>query len=444
MIVAAEAIPDNLTAEKLHVKSRDVITGLKRHGVNIVSYACDGTQVERSAQDLIIAHATGHLSYTIPDPEDDQKHEIRIPIYCRTPVVMVQDSKHAAKTLRNNIFSGARALVLGNHLAMYSHVRDMAFSNLTGCPLYHRDVEKVDKQDDNAATRLFSAPALDFVVKEFPDRLGLIAYLFVMGEVVDAYQSRTISHLERVKMLLRCRYFLRLWKRFLGAAGYTQSRYYISREADDIVDTLVDGLLALIYVYRDHSIDQHYPLLPWLHSTEMCEHTFAECRKLVKDFTFLNFLYMIPRLRVLIRAASLFSKGTDPKAQAMGYSHSYLHPENACIESLATYPSDGEIVLAVGEAWDEAVALFGLLGIQVDDISPPPATSPADSPTQAPIPNESDLAEDSYETEAAALQRMIGVQQTPGWASVDTEIQDRMHMLTCAAIALDVEERRTL
>ena len=128
----------------------------------------------------------------------------------------------------------------------------------------------------------------------------------------------------------------------------------------------------------------------------------------------------------------------------MGYSHSYLHPENARIESLATYPSDGEIVLAVGEAWDEAVALFGLLGIQVDDISPPPATSPADSPTQAPIPNESDLAEDSYETEAAALQRMIGVQQTPGWASVDTEIQDRMHMLTCAAIALDVEERRTL
>ena len=83
---------------------------------------------------------------------------------------MVQDSKHAAKTLRNNIFSGARALVLGNHLAMYSHVRDMAFSNLTGCPLYHQDVEKVDKQDDNATTRLFSALALDFVVKEFPDR----------------------------------------------------------------------------------------------------------------------------------------------------------------------------------------------------------------------------------------------------------------------------------
>ena len=115
---------------------------------------------------------------------------------------MIQDSKHAAKTLRNNLFSGAHTLVLGNHLAMYFYVCDMAFSGLPGCPLYHRDVEKLDRQDDNAATRLFSAAALDFVVKQHPNRLGLAVYMFIAGEVVDAYQSRTISHLERVKMVL--------------------------------------------------------------------------------------------------------------------------------------------------------------------------------------------------------------------------------------------------
>ena len=149
-------------------------------------------------------------------------------MYRLSPIVMIQDSKHAAKTLRNNLFSGARALVLGNHLAMYSYVRDMAFSALSGCPLYHRDVEKLDRQDDNAATCLFSAAALDFVIKQFPDCLGLIVYLFVMGEVVDAYQSRTITHLERMRMVLQCQYFLCLWKRFLDAAGYLESRQYIS------------------------------------------------------------------------------------------------------------------------------------------------------------------------------------------------------------------------
>ena len=445
MITAAEAIPNDLTAEILYSKSREVIDGLKRHGVNVVSYACDGTQVERSVQDLLVARATSHISHAVPDPEDGYKHEIRIPMYHLSPVVMIQDSKHAAKTMRNNLFSGARTLVLGNHLAMYSYARDMAFSNLPGCLLYHRDVEKLDRQDDNAATRLFSAAALDFVTKQFPDRLGLVAYLFVMGEIVDAYQSRSISHLERIKMVLRCRYFLRLWKRFINAAGYTKSKNYISREADDILDTLIDGLIGLVYVYRDHLGGHRYPLLLWLHSTEICEHVFAECRKLVKDFSHLNFLYMTSQLHVLIRAATSFSKGTDPRAQAMGYSHSHLDPENASIESLAMYPTDGEIALVVVEAWDEAVTLLGLLGIQADDIPVSPLNSTTDVSPSALGPDESESAEHpGEETEAATIQQLINVQQTPDWKAVDSETQDKMHMLTCAAVSLEIEERRML
>ena len=445
MITAAEAIPNNLTTEVLYSKSREVIDGLKRHGVNVVSYACDGTQVERSVQDLLVARATSRISYTIPDPEDHCKHEIQIPMYRLSPIVMIQDSKHAAKTMRNNVFAGSRVPTLGNNVAMYPYAHDMAFSTLPSCPLFHRDVVKLDRQDDNAATRLFSAAALDFVTKQFPDRLGFIAYLFVMGEIVDAYQSRTVSHVERIKMVLRCRYFLRLWKRFLKAGEYTESKHYISREADDILDTLIDGLIGLVYVYRDHLGGERYPLLLWLHSTEICEHVFAECRKLVKDFSHLNFLYMTAQLHVLIRAASSFSKGTDPKAQAMGYSHSHLDPENACVETLATYPTDGEIALAVGEAWDEAVALWGLLGIQVDDMPVSPASGSTKMSPSAPDPDELDSVEcPGEETEAATLQNLISVQQTPGWKEVDSETQDRMHMLTCAAVSLEIEERRSL
>ena len=55
MIIAAEAIANNLTAEELYLKSREVIDGLKSHSVNIVSYSCDGTEVERSVQNLLVA-----------------------------------------------------------------------------------------------------------------------------------------------------------------------------------------------------------------------------------------------------------------------------------------------------------------------------------------------------------------------------------------------------
>ena len=122
MIIAAEAIANNLTAEELYLKSREVIDGLKNHGVNIVSYSCDGTKVERSVQNLLVTCAMNWVTHVVPDPEDNCRHKICIPMYRLSPVVMIQDSKHAAKTMRNNLFSGARALVLGNHLAMYSYV----------------------------------------------------------------------------------------------------------------------------------------------------------------------------------------------------------------------------------------------------------------------------------------------------------------------------------
>ena len=451
IVVAAEAIANDLPADKLYFKSKRVIEGLQSHSVNVISYASDGAAVERAVQDLLISGAKAVLSIKVPDPEE-QHHILQIPLFGPTgsPVVMVQDSKHVLKTLRNNLFSGARLLVLGNETAMYSQVRDIAFSDQPNGPLYRRDVEKMDQQDDNAATRLFSAATLDFIREHHPDRIGLAVYLFVMGEVVDAYQSRTISHLERVKMVLRCRYFLRLWKRFLQAAGYSETKYYISKEADDILNKLIDGFLALVYVYRDH-LGGEYPLLPWMHGTEMVEHTLAECRKLIKDFTHLNFIFMTIRLHVLIRLSSELGQGINPRARAMGYSHSYLDPEAACLKSLAVFPTDDEIEIASGQVWEEAITLLGFLGIQADDIPAP--SSPASGPDNVSAPAEDanpeqtrnhDFDDDHEETTAAAIQRMIGQQELPCWSAVDFEIQDKMHALTCAAMALDIEEREML
>lgn len=427
-----------------------MIEGLKRHGINVVSYACDGTQVERSIQDTLVSNAKSTISIRIPDPDpgEDDDHILHIPMFgpgAGSPVVMVQDSKHALKTFRNNLFSGARALVLGNHVAMYSQVRRIAFGDPPG-PIYRRDVEKMDRQDDNAATRLFTAETLEFITKHHPACLGLVVYLFVMGEVVDAYQGRTLSHPERAKMVLRCRYFLRLWKRFLRAAGYTE-KYCISREAQDIIEKLIDGLLALMYVYRDHHKGE-YPLLPWLHATELCEHIFAECRKLIKDFTHLNFLFMTVRLHVLVHAAAVFSRGTDPKARAMGYSHSYLDPETAELKSLAIFPTDEEIEVIAGEAWEEAIALLDLLGIQNTDITHPQPATGADSSGSAHGASDAEETPDKengqIETEAEILQYLIDVQQSPEWNAVDEETQNKMHSLTCAATALDIEDQEEL
>jgi hypothetical protein len=280
----------------------------------------------------------------------------------------VQDSKHALKTLRNNLFSGARFLVFGNFIAMYRHLLEVALGD--GTPLHMRDVTKVDRQDDNAAVRLFSSATLRYLAENHPESVGVIVYLFVFGEVVDAYQNRQISHAERIKMVLRARYHLESWTTYLVACGYRKDRYFISREANDILRILIDGFIALIIIHRDH-LPTPAPLLPWLHSSESCEHTFGDARDVVKDFTFLDFIYMIPKLRIKLHEAALRGKASNGKARAAGYSHTYFDHEGLDLLVLSTFPTDAEITAIAEIAAQEADSLIALLGVNCSTLHNP-------------------------------------------------------------------------
>lgn len=79
-------------------------------------------------------------------------------------------------------------LVFGNFVAMYQHILEVALGK--GTPLHMRDVTKVDQQDDNAVVCLFSSATLKYLTENHPESVGVIVYLFVFGELVDAYQNR--------------------------------------------------------------------------------------------------------------------------------------------------------------------------------------------------------------------------------------------------------------
>ncbi|OBZ69091.1 hypothetical protein A0H81_10762 [Grifola frondosa] len=378
---------------------------------------------------------------------------------------MIQDSKHGLKTFRNNLFSGAHLLVLGNYIAIYLFARDLAFQ--PDSPLFNRDVEKVDRQDDNAATRLFSATALNYLIKRHPEHAGQIVYLFVFGELVDAYQNRFISHRECIKMVLYARFFLETWRAYLKAAGYPEVRYLISREAVDITRILIDGLITLVIVHRDHMDGKIFPLLPWLHSSKVCEHVFGECRKIVKDFTYLDFLYMIPRLHILLQSVIKLLPSSNAKDRASGYAHSYYDTDDIDLAQLAVFPTDTEICDAAQDAWDEQESLWSLLGIRPADFLTPspqnqtpfPSISSWFAPGQDPVPadvqvpfehNPFDLADPASDSEdevddisevveADYLQHLVDNEETTRLRS--TKDDDRMLDLTCAAVAIALDEQ---
>ena len=365
LILAALPIPNNLDAPHLFDYLNQILHGLIDHDIYVISYACDGSVVERSVQSLLVESGNERIEYSIPNPQSGERDIIITVIKIRgQPLTIVQDSKHALKTYRNNLFSGARCLVMGNYVALYEQV--LQLSRGEGTPLYQRDVNKVDRQDDNAATRLFSAGVLQYLSDHHPEYTGLFVYLFVFGELVDAYQNRHIPHAERQKLVLRARYFLDYWLAFLAAGQYPTAQYCLSREALDITRILIEGYISLMYIHRDclsDRFEEPVPFLPWLHSSEPCEHVFGDARRIVSDFTMLDFIYFVPKLSVTLRKAANQVKDSDAKATAMGYNHTYLNCDGMDLLALATFPNDSEIGEIAQVAAEEADSLINLLGI---------------------------------------------------------------------------------
>ena len=453
IIVAALPIGNDLDADTLFAYLKKVLDGLIDRGIQVISYACDGTEVERSVQCLLIGEAE-RIDRVIKNPRTGGPDTtITIIKYRSQPMCMIQDSKHALKTFRNNLFSGARLLTLGNFTAIYERIREMAMED--GTPLFKRDVEKLDRQDDNAAARLFSADVLKFLTDKHPDHAGEIVYLFIFGELVDAYQNRSITHAERLKLVLRARYFLDAWETFLDNSEYKRSHYFLSREATDIARIIIEGYIALMLIHRDH-LPHPFPLLPWLHSTEACEHGFGEARKIVKDFTLLDLIYMIPRLRIKIREAVFRAQGSDPKARAAGYNHTYFDNTGINVSNLGAYPADediGDIADTAAQEADSVLALLGLVPSQLhrmqaqksSTVTPLPSIDswfkPGGTADDADNVDESEGDESDTESlsEAQQLQNLLDQEEDKTLSRSKKQEQELLN-LTCATMAILADE----
>ncbi|PBK75364.1 hypothetical protein ARMSODRAFT_1012810 [Armillaria solidipes] len=170
--------------------------------------------------------------------------------------------------------------------------------------LYNHDVIKYDKQDDNAAAWLFSADMLAKAAEKPDEHLGLLVYLFVFEEFIDAFQSHSMAHKHCIQIGIHMKLFLDTWKLFLKKQGYSEIHHFISKEAFNICGTLTNGLLSIIVKYWDHLPDST-PLMIW---------------KLQKAIIDILKLYTMSLL-----SNKAYFKKNNFKATAQGYQHMYLN-----------------------------------------------------------------------------------------------------------------------
>lgn len=404
LVLAAIAITDNVTSDQLNRYTNQIMGGLHRKNIWVVSYACDGTEKERANQRLMLQNALSVDTRVVRAPSPLVKDlMVNIPHFHGKPFALVQDSAHMLKTGRNNLVSGARSLTLGNYFSGYQHLRDMAYDS--DSPIYVRDVDKPDKQDDRAATRACSSDSVQWLETHGDEYRGTAIYTFIIGELVDGYQSRTANIHERVNMIMRAYFFFQLWLTFLDDAKYPLHTACISREALDISMTIITGFLALVYIYRDYTKGKILPLVPWLHSSEPCEHMFGECRKEVKDFDFATFIHLIPKAQWSVRHSMNFNTpASDAKARASGYAHKWFDIEGLRLENMASFPSDEEINRIVRQSYDEAERLWDHLGVVADFLRQSKLTSFDCLPCES---DESDSESSDEETQSADIKSQV-------------------------------------
>lgn len=333
-------------------------------GINILSIGADGAPTELCAQAALSDTATRHLTYS----NSMFDVHITIPLMGNPPrpVVMVQDPKHARKTAANQLSSGARLLIIGNHHISIQQVAEILQSGRS--PLLHKDVFDCDKQDDGRAFRTLNSSTLEVSLAN-PDMLGLSIYLYVVGEMCDAWLNRWIGHRERIRSAWTAEFFLRHWKKYLLKRQakphklMSVAQNCISPQSLKIFSTFASSLVQLIISHREFY--PTYPLLPWKHGSEPVEHVFGWMRVLSPRFTVLDARMMMPKIHAIVKNV-MSGKMKIPPSEHMhsGYQYAFSdEPESDDLKILAQFPTDSEISEDLALAYERANQLTTISGM---------------------------------------------------------------------------------
>ncbi|KIM36405.1 hypothetical protein M413DRAFT_31645 [Hebeloma cylindrosporum] len=352
-VVSTVCVADDASSQSIRV-AIDRVDAEKDLG-NFVREHRHATKNQIPEPPPIVAHrARKSILAALARPNSSASHLDRsILVTPEQLIAPLQDLQQVLKIFSNNIFSSARLLTLPNHVVHSAQLLNITFSNDSPLHRLHRRyVVKTGRQNPNAATRLFS---LYWLSEKAPEQRGLIILVFICGEIIGAYLSRTLSIYTRVKMVLRAHFYFDIWLKFFGIGGYSMARYYVSPQCVDIMKTLLHSFLQFVIIYRDHGGGR--PLLPWRLSSEMVDHLLGMCRQIFRDFTMLDFHRIFPKLFIRTPESHFSALAANGKPPAR--SNSQIHTDiRDMLAALSTFPTDVEIQRAAHQAYDEARSTY--------------------------------------------------------------------------------------
>ncbi|CAK5262410.1 unnamed protein product [Mycena citricolor] len=339
-------------------------------GIKLLATGSDGAKAEVNAQQMLMNEDTPkRLSCT------NKKYGIFLscPVHNDTgPLISNTDPDHALKTTRNNLLTGTHLLILGGLYICHSVL--MTLLSLKGTVLYRKDIFNTDKQDDGAARRMFTASLLRILVNEEGDLVkmslgGLFMFLFVFGELFDAWTQRKMTHIQRLVCVFRARHFMNIWRISVFSASdrypnfFPPQQSFIADSSFQILIRLCDQFVLLLLAHLEYYPD--VPFMPWHHGTHYLEHFYGIAWSFVPEFSQGQLVEMYKHICIRQHILSTGQYTTKKEKDSNnGYTFDYVDANmtTAEIKMLKEIPSREQIDEACAVAWHEAAEIARQLG----------------------------------------------------------------------------------
>ena len=275
----------------------------QRNGLNIYGLGADGDAKIRSYyQQRFLKKETAEKSsscftinradflYFLPRNIESSQFECPFP-----------DPRHLIKKWRNQILNVRRFLVLGNDGVQLEHLMEIAdcdsYKHKLG--LWKTDIKVNDKQNVNAAVRLFQTHVQDCLEEYNEVKFrSTICYLKLGSFLYQTFFVKDIDWRMRVRHSWTVVQFLRLWRIWIDSSGYSTDKNFISDQTYN--DVLIAGHSFILFSKLHFIYHREQPFEPWMWGSNACEEIFAKARCFVRtknNFCHLEFLDICKRLQ---------------------------------------------------------------------------------------------------------------------------------------------------
>jgi len=270
-----------------------------------------------------------------------------------------QDHIHVGTKLKSRLLKPSVILPLGEeYVVSKGHIVELIkTTSKDQHELSNIHVNPKDKMNYRALQKITDQKVTTLLRSKIASSEGTATYLDMTREVLEAFMKPDLTPLQRIKMIWKWTFFLRIWRKWIEESDdYTLGNNFITSNSYSCIEVNAHCLIQIIILLRD--AEEPSLFLPWKLSSQDCEKIYRTLRSALAahcGVTAFSILDLESHFRRLDLLSSTYVNLAKVLTFPRHHKAAILTEETAHIPS--SLPEDYEINFTVSEALSEAMAL---------------------------------------------------------------------------------------